>query len=100
MAVAYLSTDEVEHLHERIIRDYGGASLAVRDSGALESALATPQQAVFGTELYATLDEKAAVLLFLLIQNHPFVDGQQTHRCCVAGSLHGKKPYASHCNRR
>lgn len=73
----YLTMDEVILIHEEIIRQYGGASLAVRDPGALDSALASPRQVVFDTELYPSLAEKAAILLFLLAKNHPFVDGNK-----------------------
>lgn len=77
MSVRYLTTEDVEQLHERIIREFGGASIALRDFGALESAVKTPEQNVFDTELYPTIGDKAAILLFLLIENHPFVDGNK-----------------------
>jgi death-on-curing protein len=32
---------------------------------------------MFGEELYPTIEEKAAILLYLLTQNHPFVDGNK-----------------------
>ncbi len=73
----YLTTDDVIQIHDRIVQHYGGASTALRDFGMLDSACAVPQQAVFGTELYPTLHEKAGILFFLLIQNHPFVDGNK-----------------------
>ena len=42
----------------------------MRDVGALESALQRPQ-----TGYYDTIIEEAAALLERLVQNHPFVDG-------------------------
>lgn len=73
----YLTLDEAIVIHEEIIRVHGGASTAVRDLVLLDSALAMPQQAVFGSELYPSIADKAGILLYLLIQNHPFVDGNK-----------------------
>lgn len=44
---------------------------------ALQSALAAPRQSMFGQELHPTIWDKAAVLLLLLIKNHPFYDGNK-----------------------
>lgn len=43
----------------------------------LESCLQTISQSYSGTELYPTLIEKAAVLFYLLIKNHPFQNGNK-----------------------
>lgn len=72
----YPTLDEVLTLHQLALDAYGGAA-GLRDLGALQSALATPQQTMFDEELYPTLADKAAILLYLLIQNHPFVDGNK-----------------------
>jgi death on curing protein len=44
---------------------------------ALESALAQPQMTFGSEELYPTLVDKAAVLGYALIKNHPFLDGNK-----------------------
>lgn len=72
----YPTLDELLTLHQLALDAYGGAA-GLRDLGALQSALATPRQVVFGEELYPTLADKAAILLYLLVQNHPFVDGNK-----------------------
>lgn len=54
-----------------------GGLVAIRDFGALESALAQPYMTFGGNELYPNLAEKAAALGFSLIQNHPFADGNK-----------------------
>lgn len=43
----------------------------------LLSALSTPFQAAFGQEAFPELFDKAAALVFLLIANHPFRDGNK-----------------------
>ncbi|GAB6888698.1 RhuM family protein [Desulfothermus okinawensis JCM 13304] len=48
-----------------------------RDRGLFESALTTIYQSFSGEELYPSLEEKAANLLYLIIKNHPFVDGNK-----------------------
>jgi death-on-curing family protein len=48
-----------------------------RDKGLFESALNTIYQSFAGDELYPSFEEKAANLLYLIIKNHPFVDGNK-----------------------
>ena len=54
-----------------------GRSAGLRDLAALESALAQPRMAFGDTDLYTSLEEKAAALGYSLISNHPFVDGNK-----------------------
>ena len=72
----YLSLAEVLALHQRVVAQTGGAQ-GVRDLGALESAVAQPRATFGGTDLYATVAEKAAALCVSLVGNHPFVDGNK-----------------------
>ena len=72
----YLTLGEVLELHRRITSRTGGAT-AVRDLGALESAVAQPRMTVGGADAYPTLAAKAGALGFSLIRNHPFVDGNK-----------------------
>ena len=43
--------------------------------GQLEGILLTIHQHVFGIDLYPTVEEKAANLLYFIIKDHPFFDG-------------------------
>jgi death-on-curing protein len=76
MAIRYLTIDEVIALHDYAVERFGG-SLGLTDRGKLEAPIAAPMQDVFGTELYPDLLSKAAILFFLLIKNHPFIDGNK-----------------------
>jgi death on curing protein len=76
VATRFLSLAEVLDLYGRVLVAGGGSS-AIRDLGALESALAQPRATFDDAELYPTLVEKAAALGFSLIRNHPFVDGNK-----------------------
>lgn len=46
-----------------------------REEGKLNGILEAVYQNVFGTELYPTIEDKAAHLLYFLVKDHPFVDG-------------------------
>lgn len=76
MALHYLNIEEVITLHEYAIQRFGGL-LGVRDRGRLEAAIAAPQQTMFGDELYPDIWSKAAIVILLLIKNHPFIDGNK-----------------------
>lgn len=43
----------------------------------LEASLSSPRQAFGGQEVYPTLEEKAAILFYSLIQNHCFPNGNK-----------------------
>jgi death-on-curing family protein len=47
------------------------------DEGLFKSALETIYQTFDGKELYPFFEEKSANLLYLIIKNHPFVDGNK-----------------------
>ncbi len=46
-----------------------------KEDGKLNGILAVVYQNVFGQELYPSIEEKAANLLYFLIKDHPFADG-------------------------
>ncbi|MGB6042397.1 MAG: type II toxin-antitoxin system death-on-curing family toxin [Pirellulales bacterium] len=72
----YLTLAEVLDLHRRVIEQSGGAD-GVRELGGVESAVAQPQMAFGGEQLYPTIASKATALCFSLVMNHPFVDGNK-----------------------
>ena len=72
----WLTLAEVLALHRQLIEQSGGSE-GLRDLGLLESALAQPWQSFAGDDLYPGFWDKVACLGFSLIQNHPFVDGNE-----------------------
>ena len=46
-----------------------------KEQGKLNGIIAAVYQNVFGREIYTSIEEKAANLLYFLIKDHPFVDG-------------------------
>ena len=79
--IYYPTADEVLAVHARLIARFGG-SLGIRDSNALESALARPQSGY-----YSDLIQEAAALWESLSQNHPFIDGNKRVAVTVAAAF-------------
>ena len=72
----YLTLEEVLFLHDYAIQRYGG-SYGIANMGQLESARNAPKQTMFGEELYPDIFAKAAILVYSLVKNHPFIDGNK-----------------------
>jgi death-on-curing protein len=72
----YLSIDQVLEIHAYQIRRFGG-SPGLGDRGALEAAVGRPQMTFGGEDLYPEIAAKAAALMYSLVMNHPFVDGNK-----------------------
>lgn len=73
-----LSYPEALRIVEQLRERFGGSALFGRqkDEG-LQSALGAVMQTFGGRDLYPSLEEKAAHLLYFLIKNHAFVDGNK-----------------------
>src|SRR5579885_391896 len=75
-AARQLLADTIE-FHGYVISTYGGASIEIRSEDLLVSAVYRPFT-VFGNQLlYQTGLLQAGALLYSLIQNHPFYDGNK-----------------------
>ncbi len=72
----YLNLSEILHLHKTIIETSGGFH-GIRNMAGLESAIALPRQAFGDSDLYPTVTDKAAILCFAIVRNHPFIDGNK-----------------------
>ena len=46
-----------------------------KEKGKVEGILAAVYQNVFGGDVYPSLEEKAANLLYIMIKDHPYADG-------------------------
>jgi len=76
--VAPVSYDEVRRIIARLRAQFNAGELfgAEKDK-SLEGSLANIMQTFDGKELYPSLEEKAAQLLYSLVKNHSFVDGNK-----------------------
>ena len=71
-----LSKRQILMLHQQLVGQTGGSG-GIRDEGLLDSALSAPFQSFDHTDVYPSLQQKAARLCFGLVKNHPFVDGNK-----------------------
>ena len=71
-----LSKEQILRLHSQLISETGGTD-GLRDEGMLESALTAPFQVFDETEVYPSIQQKAARLGFGLVKNHAFIDGNK-----------------------
>lgn len=62
----------VDHMEDTFKSDVFGVE---KEVGKVEGILAAVYQDVFGGEVYPSLEEKAANLLYFMIKDHPFEDG-------------------------
>lgn len=77
-----VSVKEVEYLAFRLAREHLSfdepiPDFSTRFPNVLESCLLTPFQRVYGRTLYPSLSLKASMLFYLLIKNHPFLNGNK-----------------------
>jgi death on curing protein len=75
----YLTVKDVLEFHAALIDRFGGIH-GVRDEGALEAAVARPQNGY-----YSDMIEAAAAMWESLSQNHPFLDGNK--RVAIAATV-------------
>ena len=62
----------INHMEDSFSSDVFGVE---KETGKVEGILAAVYQDVFGGEVYPSLEEKAANLLYFMIKDHPFADG-------------------------
>lgn len=70
---------EIAILKQNLIDKKQAADLFAQEKqqGSLDAILQNVMQNVFGSDVYPTIDEKAANLLYFIIKNHPFNDGNK-----------------------
>ncbi len=75
---APVTYEEAHRVVEKMRETFGASALfgKEKDKG-LHASLAAIMQTAGGTEAYPSLEEKAAHLLYFLVKNHPFVDGNK-----------------------
>ena len=73
-----ITREEVIRLIEQMRVKFGGSDVfGVEKDDSLDSSLNTIMQTFDGKDLYPSVEEKAANLLYFLVKNHSFVDGNK-----------------------
>jgi hypothetical protein len=72
-------SDNLDKLKQVLIKKGEATSIfgSERESGAIAGIVGNVMQAFGGRELYKSVEEKAAHLLYFIVKNHPFVDGNK-----------------------
>lgn len=72
----WITKEQIIEFQEKLIRKTGG-SFGLRDEGSLESCIYSPLQSFDGKEFYSSIIDKASRVSYLLVNNHPFIDGNK-----------------------
>ncbi len=73
-----ISYDEGLEIIEQLRKKFGASELFGKEKDkSLQGSLAAVMQTFEGQDLYPALEEKAAHLLYFLVKNHSFVDGNK-----------------------
>ncbi len=86
-----LSKSQILTMHKSLIEETGGLD-GIRDEGLLDSAINAPFQRFDNTDLFPSIQQKAARLGYGIIKNHAFIDGNKrigTHTMLVFLALNG-----------
>ncbi len=75
--VTQILLDDILEFHQDLMESKIPVGEGVRDMALLESAINAPFQTFDGNELVVSLHEKAAKLLYGIVKNHAFVDGNK-----------------------
>ncbi len=70
---------KVEKLKKELMKKHETTELFAQEKrrNSLQGILGDVMQSVFGRDVYRTIEEKAAHLLYFIIKNHPFNDGNK-----------------------
>ncbi|MCL2169322.1 MAG: type II toxin-antitoxin system death-on-curing family toxin [Defluviitaleaceae bacterium] len=88
-----LSKEQILYYYAQIMDITAGRVLLINEFG-LDTALLSPFQSFGGKDLYPTLEHKIAIVVFCIIKNHPFLDGNKrtaTHALITLLRLNGIK---------
>lgn len=76
MTTAHLTLGDILAVRDRV-GAHEPERFAIANNAGLLTALTTPFQGAYGQEAFPTLLDKAAALIFFLVNNHPFYDGNK-----------------------
>jgi death-on-curing family protein len=75
--IEYPTRNEYLELIKNMRSDFNSDVFALPKDETFDSSIHQIQQVFDGNELYPSLEKKAAVLLYLIVKNHSFVDGNK-----------------------
>jgi len=75
--VKYPTRSEYLDLIQKMRSDFNSDIFALPKDESFDSSINQIQQSFDGKELYPSVEKKAAILLYLIVKNHSFVDGNK-----------------------
>jgi len=72
-------TKAIESLRAELIKKHEATELFAQEkrAGSVEGIVGNVMQSIGGKSIYASAEEKAAHLLYFMVKNHPFTDGNK-----------------------
>lgn len=64
-------------MNQYLVEEFGGAGIGFKDYNLAQSLTEQPYQEVFGEKLYPTDIDKISFMVFSIIANHIFIDGNK-----------------------
>jgi len=71
-----LTKEQILLLHTQLLNETGGSD-GILNEGLLDSALKAPFQSFGDTDVFPSIQQKAARLGYGLVKNHAFIDGNK-----------------------
>ncbi len=72
-----ITYEEAKELISEMKKDFDSNLFGLEREGSFISCIATIYQTYDGEDLYSSIEEKAANLLYLIVKNHTFIDGNK-----------------------
>lgn len=82
-----ISLNDLYEFNKYIVSKFGGAGIGFKDLNLAESLVCQVDQEVFGEVLYPTIEDKISYLVFSIIANHVFIDGNKRTGAMVLEKL-------------
>jgi len=91
-----VTTDEIHKIIDEMRTDFSTDLFGVERASSLLDSIENVYQSAFGEDIYPGLEEKASNILYLLVKNHIFIDGNK--RIAVAVFVYFMKKNGMYLN--
>lgn len=82
-----ISVQELYDINRYLVEEFGGMGVGFKDENLAESLVVQIYQEVFGKVLYPTVEDKISHIVFSIIANHIFLDGNKRTGASVLEKL-------------
>lgn len=82
-----ISVQELYDINRYLVEEFGGMGVGFKDENLAESLVVQIYQEVFGKVLYPTVEDKISHIVFSIIANHIFLDGNRRTGASVLEKL-------------